>query len=786
VRRFLSLVGRAALAARLAAAPPAAAAAQGFCSGRPSNLPLDLDLDGAPDTVCVSDYDRDGALEMDDLQDAIDALADPGPKSVYVLPGSYAPPAQPGLRPGRRDALIELPSHSSLVCETPGTRLRGPAGHDASQNFAVVGNADHTLGNDDVHVRGCEIDGGAPDRYDGTGVVLGLRMGVYLRRTRNSSVENAYVHHTYHTGLYTSNSNGDRFVGNRVEDAGGYGNITSFSPTYPCIYVYSLAGGTVDGFVASGNALTRCASSGLNTRNAATGPAGRGIRNTLWEDNTVENTGHAVGQGGSPGATGSTCITLRGVDGITLRHNRCISSGGLYIFPAAGYASDGDINAVKNALVEDLVLYSVDAVAGIFVGSHAENLSLRGVQVLATRSDGGEFIALDCLQLGSPLRGAVFEDMLLRNCGASGIYELTEQGSGHAPGEALTLRRVTIANVDMVNPTDALTRSALHLRGPHRGLVLEDFTAKFASRSEIDFERRLEDARLERVEVDARNPGWLGAFPEAAVPACAPARAYRWIINTNGSHPTDCNFAPGTTGSHAVRCRCSGSAWGWYTPAEERPGIVFGDADAPSARVVLRDVAVRNARDLPGIRMTAEVEQVSVVNLLGADDSAATDLAQNSAIEVLDAAVDIEWSNVRCVGTDPAHPCIEVLRDATDWDGDGVLNAGDNCISTPNPDQIDVDGDGAGRACDSDDDGDLLADVYENDTGVFVSPTATGSDPLDPDSDDDGALDGIEVMADSDPNDASERPPAVPALGPAAQVLAALSLLAAAAGCLRR
>jgi len=55
-------------------------------------------------------------------------------------------------------------------------------------------------------------------------------------------------------------------------------------------------------------------------------------------------------------------------------------------------------------------------------------------------------------------------------------------------------------------------------------------------------------------------------------------------------------------------------------------------------------------------------------------------------------------------------------------------------------------------------DQDLLPNEYEDDTGTFVSPTQTGTDPLDFDTDDDGVWDGIEVALGTDPNDPFDFP----------------------------
>jgi hypothetical protein len=97
---------------------------------------------------------------------------------------------------------------------------------------------------------------------------------------------------------------------------------------------------------------------------------------------------------------------------------------------------------------------------------------------------------------------------------------------------------------------------------------------------------------------------------------------------------------------------------------------------------------------------------------------------------------------------DACQPCTV----GTDLDEDGICGVADNCPAVPNAGQEDFDLDGAGDACDVDDDNDGLLDTVETNTGTYVGPGDTGSNPFDSDSDNDGVSDGAEVAGGTNPN----------------------------------
>jgi uncharacterized repeat protein (TIGR01451 family) len=101
-----------------------------------------------------------------------------------------------------------------------------------------------------------------------------------------------------------------------------------------------------------------------------------------------------------------------------------------------------------------------------------------------------------------------------------------------------------------------------------------------------------------------------------------------------------------------------------------------------------------------------------------------------------------------------AEASIDGTPTPPDGDSDGVSDDVDNCLTIPNADQVDTDGDGAGDACESDGDGDGIVDDIDNCPAVAnVDQANTYGDalgdaceapPPPPDFDGDGVSDDVD------------------------------------------
>jgi hypothetical protein len=625
--------------------------------GAPANQAWDSDHDGIPDSVCVSDFDRDGALEIDDVEDALTSVAAAPKRFVTVLPGAYRAPANPAARPGRTHGLLELPSDTTLSCQA-GAALRGSQSVATSSDYAVIANADHVAGNRNITISGCEIDGGAPGAFTDAGSYT-IRMGVFLRRTTDSLVENNFVHHTYHSGLYTSNSVRDVFRNNRIEDAGGYGNVGPWAARfrYPCIYAYSFGGGSVVDFVAENNDMHRCAADGLNTRAEDTDAPGDVIRNVRFSGNRVEDTGNSTDDGPIYRATGSTCMTLRGVDGAMITDNTCVSAGAIYLYPASSYRSQGNDNANRGVVIQRQLVQNADAIAGVWIGPYVDGLAVSDVTVRGTRDDAGRAMDWSCFVINPPLRGATFEGLDLSDCGRIGFEEANQGGSGATPEESIAIRDLLIDGADLFTPLDSITQPGMRFSGPHAGLLIEGATIRGTTGPGILFAQRLQHVVLRNLWVDGVETGWLGSFAEANAPACDAARENHWITTANASAATDCDFTSGTGSAHA-RCGCAGGAWSSLAP-RPHAGIELDASSPASLDVRIEQTMVANERDDTGVRIFGDFSGFAASSLVGADTSAATDEDQNSAIEIPSSSSGITLSAISCTGTDPMVSCVQ-------------------------------------------------------------------------------------------------------------------------------
>lgn len=635
-----SRVGVALLAVLLSANANAGAAgswpeASGRSAATGANVPQDVDGDLLPDLVYCADYDDDGALEMADVRLCVGALTDTGDKTVAIMPGNYAAPADPEVDyPAAGDSgepafgLIDLPSNMTLTCITPrACKLNNATVGDSGQDYAVISNEDHTTGNTDIVIEGLEIDGAeGDDAYSGTSLSVNQRMGIFLRGTTGSRVENNFVHDTHHTCIYTSNSTSDTILNNRVDDCGGAEQTSGTTIAQPGIYLFATGSHSTSGTRVIGNRISKAKGNGINTRvNAATDSiVDIEIANNYLSDG-VSGQGYA--------------ISIRGVDGADIRGNTSLRyGGGLTTYASASvYYSSGATNFFESSRRLNVhgntfkdSNHATTQNAGIYVGPYLEDSQFVGNIV-----DGTTTVNTHCLVVKGPERRVRFDGFKLSRCAG---YGLTDAGTGSIAGDqAWVFTDLSIEGTDWIGKTTGGRFPGIFFQLAHDSLVIREARIAGATDAEIQFGQSMTNGVFENILIDSTDPGYLGFYTVATLPTCNSGTNDFWAVVDDATGASDCTTGGSTTDN---ACFCNGSAWANFSrTVHESVEFADGSVDHASNRLVnwtVKNATNNDATVNPYVILT-DGSGYELRNIACVDDSRATTTASADCIRFVTA-----------------------------------------------------------------------------------------------------------------------------------------------------
>lgn len=655
------------------------------------NTALDTDADGAPDYVWVSDWDGDGLLEMeDDIQAAIDALTDPGPKTVTIAAGSFAPP----LSAAGWYGILELPSALTLEGQGAGlTILNGFPATDLVSVEAVIANGQQDTGTHDITVRNLEIDAGG--RLPGAEYAPNVRMAVYLSNCWNCVVEQVTAHDTVHACLYSSNGRDVRFQGN-----------TAYRCGYPCIYLYAV-GGVQERVSVLDNDLSACGEAAINTRRDS--PAAT-MRDVVIAGNTVHDSAFY-------------CMSLTGMTHVAVTANSCERTQGAVIGSGhAFYSIAKDAGSVANISVDGLHVKDAYGHA-VLVFDHLENASFHDILVEGTTAGG-------CLFYGNPMRNVTFDTLTLRDCAWFGIAELTPAPSGTTPEERVALGNVTIDGVGK-NRGDGLLSPGIVFKGPARGMLLDHVTVHDVTAEGILWGAAVSDTTVHDVTV--RQVGLAGVkLEQGSVNTTFDDLVVRdsasdGLVLSRRTQPTAAAADHvGLTvrasqftglGGHAVVTAGSPVLQDVLFNANTIDGVgkcgirLAVDAAQASSGVTIQQGLVRNfglgssgSGDARGIDVASSISDIAVRNNMLQDMNGQAQYGIAQILTTQPEDLTYLCSNLFTGTFSPSRyfllPGLEPLFQ-TDSDGDLDINGCDNCPLSANSNQNDLDADSAGDPCDN-------------------------------------------------------------------------------------
>ncbi len=224
---------------------------------------------------------------------------------------------------------------------------------------------------------------------------------------------------------------------------------------------------------------------------------------------------------------------------------------------------------------------------------------------------------------------------------------------------------------------------------------------------------------------------WIGseAYPVIIPPCpsppgagpCAPVAGAKVTTRSTGCGPRPVQFTDmSTPGSSPI------AAWMWNfgdggTSTDQNPTHTYPTA---GDYIVTLTVTDNNGFTSQTISIIAVTEGAMCIEPTIPQDNGVQPRAPHDGVDAEIAEADVDGDGIANAGDN----CVFVANadqldfdlDAAgdecdvDKDGDGVMDAADNCVDDPNSGQADLDADGDGNVCDEDLDGDTILNVEDN------------------------------------------------------------------------
>ncbi|HXK25092.1 MAG TPA: hypothetical protein VMS55_20655, partial [Myxococcota bacterium] len=454
--------------------------------------------------VVAGDFNGDGVVNMQDIEDAARSLYPDALEAKRIrVTGSdvYGVTDVPDPDTLPRVGLLELDSNTTLECD-PDVVLKGWDETVPGQYGPVIANRDLYAGNRSIHIRGCTIDGGAPQRSFPNPV--GFRAGVYFDGCDDCSVENSTIRNTFHACLYTRHGTQNLSRRNLYENCGSrFLDDSQITQNQPCIYAFAESGRTTRGVSSVDDVMHGCAAPGFNPRIADTTAhlSGLEFSGGVVEDTVMPAQGIYWG-----------CFTLRTAEGLSVARNiTCRRTAGFFTDWAGGAAGSYDhIATTHDAQVDGAVFESMKR--AVWLGPWSTNVKLTDLSIESEETG---------IVIAPPNRGLRVEHATI--CAArGGVLFDSEQGApnGVTPDDPQETTTLSDLEITCSNPSGAApVYDGIEIRGGgSQHLDLVDAVVSGPTRYDVFVHDPAQTGTPFELEIDGgRFEGTIRAADDAAI-----------------------------------------------------------------------------------------------------------------------------------------------------------------------------------------------------------------------------------------------------------------------------